>query len=113
MNNGEILTRIADSKADVVLVAFGHPKQEEWIDRHRHQLSASVAIGVGCVFDLIAGRSRRAPRWMQTMGLEWAYRLIQEPGRLALRYATDVAWLLPVTARVLRARLTGSALETA
>lgn len=111
MDNGEILSRIADSKADVLLVAFGHPKQEEWIDRHRDQLSVSVAIGVGCVLDLIAGRTRRAPRWMQAVGMEWIYRILQEPRRLAVRYATDAAWLLPVTVSVLQARLLGAAAE--
>ncbi len=57
------------------------------------------------MFDLIAGRSRRAPAWMQVVGLEWAYRLAGDPGRLFGRYATDAAWLLPITARALRARL--------
>jgi exopolysaccharide biosynthesis WecB/TagA/CpsF family protein len=105
MNNAEILARIKESKADVLLVAFGHPKQEKWIDLHREVLPVSVAIGVGCVFDLIAGRSRRAPRWMQNAGLEWAYRLASEPRRLVGRYVRDAAWLVPITARALRSRL--------
>jgi 1,2-diacylglycerol 3-beta-glucosyltransferase len=105
MNNAEILARIEESKADVLLVAFGHPKQEKWIDLHREVLPVSIAIGVGCVFDLIAGRSRRAPRWMQDAGLEWAYRLASEPRRLVGRYVKDAAWLVPITARALRSRL--------
>jgi len=105
MNNAEILARIAEAKADVLLVALGHPKQERWIDRHRDQLSVSVAIGVGCVLDLIAGRSRRAPRWMQIAGLEWLYRLAQEPHRLVRRYLTDAVWLVPIAAGVVRSRL--------
>jgi exopolysaccharide biosynthesis WecB/TagA/CpsF family protein len=105
MNNAEILARIEESKADVLLVAFGHPKQERWIDLHREVLPVSIAIGVGCVFDLIAGRSRRAPRWMQDAGLEWAYRLASEPRRLVGRYVKDAAWLVPITARALRSRL--------
>jgi N-acetylglucosaminyldiphosphoundecaprenol N-acetyl-beta-D-mannosaminyltransferase len=107
MDNAHILARIAEAKADVLLVAFGHPKQEHWIDQHRDQLSVSVAIGVGCVLDLIAGRARRAPRWMQAVGLEWFYRLAREPRRLGGRYLTDAAWLLPLAAAVVRARLTG------
>jgi len=105
MDNTEILARIAEARADVLLVALGHPKQERWIDLHRDQLSVSVAIGVGCVLDLIAGRSRRAPRWMQAAGLEWFYRLANEPGRLLGRYLTDAVWLVPIAAGVLRSRL--------
>ena len=108
MDNVEILSRIAQSGADILLVALGHPKQERWIDMHRDQLSVSVAIGVGCVLDLIAGRSQRAPGWMQAAGLEWAYRLGQEPRRLLVRYMTDAAWLVPLAARTLRSRLAAS-----
>jgi exopolysaccharide biosynthesis WecB/TagA/CpsF family protein len=107
MNNTEILWRISEASPDVLLVAFGHPKQERWIDVHREQLGVSVAIGVGCVLDLIAGRRRRAPRWMQATGLEWAYRLTQEPRRLWGRYLTDAAWLVLFGARALRSRLGG------
>ena len=109
MNNDDILERIAASRAQVLLVAFGHPKQEFWIDMHRDRLPVSVAIGVGCVFDILAGRSRRAPRWMQVAGLEWAYRLAREPRRLVWRYATDAAWLLPIAARAVGARFAGAA----
>jgi N-acetylglucosaminyldiphosphoundecaprenol N-acetyl-beta-D-mannosaminyltransferase len=76
---------------------------------HRELLPVSVAIGVGCVFDLIAGRTRRAPRWMQDAGLEWAYRLASEPRRLLGRYVKDAAWLVPIAASALRSRLTSAA----
>lgn len=105
MDRHAILERIAESGADVLLVAFGHPKQELWIDRHRDQLPCRVAIGVGCVFDLIAGRSRRAPMWMQRSGLEWLHRLSQEPGRLLGRYVTDSQWLMLITLRIFWQRL--------
>jgi exopolysaccharide biosynthesis WecB/TagA/CpsF family protein len=105
MDNIDILARIAEASPDVLLVAFGHPKQERWIDLHRDQLHVSVVIGVGCVLDIIAGRSHRAPRWMQEAGLEWAYRVVREPRRLLGRYATDAAWLLPIVARTLRSRV--------
>lgn len=105
MDNEEILERIAAAKPDLLLVAFGHPKQERWIDLHRERLSVPVAIGVGCVFDLMAGRSTRAPRWMQRAGLEWLYRLLHEPRRLARRYVLDAAWLIPIALRTIRARL--------
>jgi N-acetylglucosaminyldiphosphoundecaprenol N-acetyl-beta-D-mannosaminyltransferase len=105
MNNAQILARIDEAKPDLLLVAFGHPKQERWIDLHRERLPVSVAIGVGCVFDLIAGRQRRAPRWMQDAGLEWAYRASREPRRLLGRYLRDAIWLVPITAGVVRSRL--------
>ena len=105
MDHADLLARIAEARPDVLLVAFGHPKQERWIDFNRGRLQVSVAIGVGCVLDLIAGKSRRAPRWMQVAGLEWAYRLAQEPRRLMGRYLVDAAWLFPITARTLHARL--------
>ena len=101
----ETLRLIHEHRAQVLLVAFGAPKQDLWIARLRDRLGVSVAIGVGCVFDLIAGRSRRAPRWMQQAGLEWAYRAAREPRRLLGRYLTDALWLVPITAGVVRMRL--------
>ncbi|MEA2672105.1 MAG: hypothetical protein QOG45_2325 [Chloroflexota bacterium] len=98
MDNEAILHTIARSRADILLVALGHPKQERWIDLHRGRLSVSVAIGVGCSLDLIAGRRSRAPRWMQRSGLEWLHRVLREPRRLLPRYALDAAWLLLVLA---------------
>jgi len=56
----------------------------------------SVAMGVGCTFDILAGRFQRAPEWARRSGLEWLYRLAQEPKRLALRYAVCAAWLVVV-----------------
>ena len=105
-DNAAIVARIAEARADVLLVALGHPKQELWIERNREDLPVSVAIGVGCVFDLIAGQSRRAPGWMRAAGLEWAFRLGQEPRRLVRRYITDAAWLVPFAIMVLHQRLT-------
>lgn len=85
-------TIIAECKAvnpDILLVAFGNPKQEKWIYRHAHELGIPVMIGVGGTFDFIAGVTKRAPYWMQQCGLEWVYRLLQQPGRLWKRYTTD------------------------
>jgi 1,2-diacylglycerol 3-beta-glucosyltransferase len=94
--NEEILRLIAASRADILLVALGHPKQERWIDLHREQLSVAVAMGVGCSLDLIAGRRTRAPGWMQRSGLEWLHRSLHEPRRLLPRYGLDACWLLLV-----------------
>lgn len=78
------------AKPDILLVAFGNPKQEKWIYRHTQELGIPVMIGVGGTFDFIAGVTKRAPQWMQQRGLEWSYRLFQQPGRLWKRYSTDL-----------------------
>jgi len=74
------------SGADIIWVGLGAPKQEVWMYRARPHLKAAVLIGVGAAFDFLAGNKKRAPEWMQKSGLEWAYRLMQEPDRLASRY---------------------------
>jgi N-acetylglucosaminyldiphosphoundecaprenol N-acetyl-beta-D-mannosaminyltransferase len=91
MNDTKILRLIDEAEPHILLVAFGHPKQEKWIYRNRAHLPM-VATGVGCSFDLIAGRRSRAPRWMQRTGFEWGYRLAHEPRRLMRRYAADGLW---------------------
>lgn len=85
-----ILDKIRSVRPDVLLVAFGNPKQEKWIAMHAREIGIPVMIGVGGTLDFIAGVRRRAPVWMQRMGLEWSHRLIQEPGRLWRRYVTDL-----------------------
>jgi N-acetylglucosaminyldiphosphoundecaprenol N-acetyl-beta-D-mannosaminyltransferase len=92
----DIVRRLEESGADILLVALGHPKQDKWIARNRARLPVSVAVGVGCTFDLIAGRRTRAPHWMQRTGLEWLFRLLHEPRRLGLRYVVDGWSLLSV-----------------
>ena len=77
----EIAARIRSSEADVLLVAYGAPQQDKWIDRNIERTGAAVAIGIGGSLDFIVGRQKRAPRWMQRLGLEWLYRLIREPWR--------------------------------
>jgi len=92
----EIVARINAAKPDILFVALGNPKQELWMGRHAAQLDAGVMIGIGGTFNFIAGRVKRAPRWMQRCGLEWIYRIIQEPGRLWKRYAYGLvkfSWL--------------------
>jgi N-acetylglucosaminyldiphosphoundecaprenol N-acetyl-beta-D-mannosaminyltransferase len=96
MQSETIVQQIAASRADVLLVAFGHPKQERWIDLHRDRLPVSVVVGVGCSLDLIAGLRTRAPGWMQRSGLEWLHRTLHEPRRLLRRYAVDAALFLAV-----------------
>ncbi|MGH9056852.1 MAG: WecB/TagA/CpsF family glycosyltransferase [Acidimicrobiales bacterium] len=88
IEDATIIERIAAADPHILLVAFGHPKQEKWIRRNLAALPM-VCIGVGGSLDLIAGRHPRAPEWMQNVGLEWSFRLACEPRRLARRYASD------------------------
>lgn len=82
----EVIAEIARSGADILLVAFGAPKQDKWISEHQEALGVPVAIGVGGLFDFYSGRISRAPQWIREMGMEWLYRLLMEPARLWKRY---------------------------
>lgn len=77
---------IKAARADVVLAAFGNPLQEQWLDRYLAGTGARLGVGVGAFFDFTAGNVRRAPAWMNRWGIEWLWRLVQEPKRLWRRY---------------------------
>ncbi len=77
----DILADINAFAPDVLLVAYGHPWQDEWIAAHANELRCRVAVGVGGAFDYISQRVTRAPTWMRSLGLEWLYRLMKDPGR--------------------------------
>ena len=77
---------INEASPDFLWVGLGAPKQEKWMARMRSLIKAPVMLGVGAAFDQLAGLKSVAPQWMQDRGLEWAYRLSQEPGRLGRRY---------------------------
>jgi N-acetylglucosaminyldiphosphoundecaprenol N-acetyl-beta-D-mannosaminyltransferase len=95
--DAETVAAVARHRPQVLLVAFGAPRQELWIDRAGRALDVPVAIGVGGSFDYLTGRVARAPRWMRSAGLEWLFRLVRQPWRLG-RMA-----VLPIFAlRVLR-----------
>jgi N-acetylglucosaminyldiphosphoundecaprenol N-acetyl-beta-D-mannosaminyltransferase len=81
-----VVADIERCRADVVWVGIGVPKQEKWMARMRPRLSAPVLVGVGAAFDFHAGLIPQAPDWMQRTGLEWLFRLVQEPRRLWRRY---------------------------
>ena len=80
-DDAETLRLIHEHHTQVLLVAYGHPKQELWIDRLKHRLGVAMAMGVGGTFDYLTGRVPRAPEWMRKAGLEWAYRLWKQPWR--------------------------------
>jgi N-acetylglucosaminyldiphosphoundecaprenol N-acetyl-beta-D-mannosaminyltransferase len=81
-----ICEAIRKAQPDVLLVAFGAPRQEAWIKEHAAKLNTHVAIGVGGLFDFYSGNMPRAPIWMREVGIEWLYRLLQEPRRMFKRY---------------------------
>jgi N-acetylglucosaminyldiphosphoundecaprenol N-acetyl-beta-D-mannosaminyltransferase len=92
--NSELVAKINVSEPDLLLVGLGAPKQERWIQAHHQELALPVALCIGATIDFLAGHRTRAPRWMRRSGLEWLYRVIREPRRLAGRYARD-AWQFP------------------
>jgi N-acetylglucosaminyldiphosphoundecaprenol N-acetyl-beta-D-mannosaminyltransferase len=86
MDHDDIKQRVQAARPDLLFVAFGCPKQEKWINMHYRDLGVPVSVGVGATIDFLAGTVKRAPVWMQQTGMEWAFRLAQEPKRLAGRY---------------------------
>jgi N-acetylglucosaminyldiphosphoundecaprenol N-acetyl-beta-D-mannosaminyltransferase len=81
-----VIEEINRSGASILLVAMGAPRQEQWLAEHAADLAPRVRMGVGGLFDFYSGRIERAPVWMREIGLEWVYRLLQEPGRMWRRY---------------------------
>ncbi len=81
-----VIDGINAAQPDIIWVGLGTPKQDWWVIRHRSKLEAPMLIAVGAAFDFHTGRVPQAPRWMMSIGLEWLFRLIQEPGRLWRRY---------------------------
>jgi N-acetylglucosaminyldiphosphoundecaprenol N-acetyl-beta-D-mannosaminyltransferase len=98
------LDRVRATRPHIVLVAFGAPKQELWIDFAREALRPAVLIGVGATLDFIAGTMPRAPRWMSASGLEWLFRLVREPRRLWKRYLVRDPRFLMILGRKARER---------
>lgn len=90
--NKRIIEMIKKARPDILFIGLGAPKQEKWIYRNMKDYSVPVSIGVGVTFEFIAGMVKRAPVWMQKNGLEWLWRLIQEPTRLWRRYFKDLAF---------------------
>jgi N-acetylglucosaminyldiphosphoundecaprenol N-acetyl-beta-D-mannosaminyltransferase len=98
-----ILGDICLCRPSLLLVAMGVPRQEQWISRYKIKLPPCAAIGVGGSFDVLSGKTRRAPLWMQKAGLEWFYRFLKEPSRLG-RVASLPLFLLAVILQALQKR---------
>jgi beta-1,4-glucosyltransferase len=95
----KIIGDINIANANVVLIAMGNPAQEKWIMENRGELNAKILIGVGALFDFLAGDKPRAPKLVQKLRLEWFYRLCLEPARLLRRYTLDIAVFLALCIR--------------
>jgi len=88
--NEDIIRAINNSKTNILLVGFGTPFQEEWIYDNLSSINCNVALGVGGLFDFYSGSKVRAPLWLRKLGLEWFFRLLQEPCRLWKRYVFGI-----------------------
>jgi len=86
----ELLRIVRAAAPDVLFVCLGTPKQEKWIGRNLEKIGVPVCIGVGAALDVVSGRVREPPRWMTDVGLEWLFKLCQEPRRLWRRYGIGV-----------------------
>jgi N-acetylglucosaminyldiphosphoundecaprenol N-acetyl-beta-D-mannosaminyltransferase len=99
-DDAETLKRIHDHQTQVLLVAFGHPRQELWIDRLKNRLGVAVAIGVGGAFDYLTERVPRAPLWVRRAGLEWLHRLSHQPWRIRRMAVLPVYAMKVMTSRM-------------
>jgi N-acetylglucosaminyldiphosphoundecaprenol N-acetyl-beta-D-mannosaminyltransferase len=95
---------IGDVSPDLLFVAISSPKKEQFLGRYQEVMKVPFAMGVGGTFDVVTGKVRRAPRWMQMSGLEWFFRFLQEPRRMFKRYFVDDLYFLVLVARELRRR---------
>jgi len=90
----DMILQVNRSGADILLVAFGQPKGELWINEHLPRLHVPLSIQLGASFDFLAGTAKRAPKAWQRLGLEWMYRALSDPKRLGPRYAANIYYLL-------------------
>ena len=89
-----LVDELRSAKPDILWVCLGTPKQEQWMADHRDRLPGVIQVGTGAALDFLAGTVSQAPRWIQRSGLEWLYRLIQEPRRLWRRYILNIPQFL-------------------
>jgi len=113
VESAEVLQLIRAAKPNLLVMALGCPKQELLMLRWKRELGPTVAIGAGATLDFIAGNVRRSPAWMSAAGLEWLYRLVREPRRLAHRYLVRDPEIIKVAWRMLRLPREARVLEEA
>jgi N-acetylglucosaminyldiphosphoundecaprenol N-acetyl-beta-D-mannosaminyltransferase len=92
--NDEVLRAVDQASPDVLFVGFGMPAQEHWIDANLDHLKAKVILTSGSMIEYVAGHRRVAPSWMANNGMEWLFRLLQEPARLWKRYIIGNPWFI-------------------
>ena len=97
--NQKMLEAVNQAQPDILLVSLTAPKQDIWIAQHKHLLQVPLSIGIGGAFEVMAGLVPRAPKWMHAAGLEWLYRLIQEPKRMYRRYLIEAPSFIPLIIR--------------
>ena len=94
--NDKMITAVNAAAPDVLLVSLTAPKQDIWIANNKDALNATLLVGIGGAFEVMAGLAKRAPKWAQKAGLEWLYRFIQEPKRLFRRYFIEAPLFIPL-----------------
>ena len=97
--NKKMLDAVNQAQPDILLVSLTAPKQDIWIAEHKHLLQVPLSIGIGGAFEVMAGLVPRAPKWMHRAGLEWLYRLLQEPKRMYRRYLIEAPLFIPLIIR--------------
>ena len=100
-----VVAAVRETRPHLLFLALPSPAKERFLSRHLDSLGAALVVGVGGAFDVIAGRRRRAPRWVQRLGMEWAYRLVQEPKRLFRRYLVGNVRFVALVSRYRLGRL--------
>ena len=94
--NNKMISAVNAASPDVLLVSLTAPKQDIWIANNKDALNATLLVGIGGAFEVMAGLAKRAPKWVQKAGLEWLYRFIQEPKRLFRRYFIEAPLFIPL-----------------
>lgn len=92
----DIISRVKKANPDILVISLGSPKGEKFLYKYKEQLGVPISMQVGAAVDFIAGNVKRAPKWMSDCGLEWLYRTVQEPRRLAKRYIYDFFAIIPI-----------------
>jgi N-acetylglucosaminyldiphosphoundecaprenol N-acetyl-beta-D-mannosaminyltransferase len=97
--NKKMVDAVNAAKPDIVLISLTAPKQDLWITQNKAQLHPALYVGIGGAFEVMAGLAKRAPKWMHGAGLEWLFRLIQEPKRMYRRYLIEAPLFIPFIIR--------------
>ena len=96
IENDKMIQAVNDASPDILLVSLTAPKQDIWIAQNLHLVNAPVQVGIGGAFEVMAGLAKRSPKWMQSAGLEWLFRFLQEPKRLFRRYFIEAPLFIPL-----------------